>query len=115
MFHQVGPAQLDAWLAQCADAGRAAVLLDVREPWEHQLVNATTDARFEHVLIPMAQVYAHLNQLDPQRPIACLCHHGVRSMHVAAYLAQQGFAQVANIVGGIDAWAAECAPDMARY
>ena len=117
MFYQVSPSQLDAWREQCAsDSAQALpVLLDVREHWEHALANAVKDTRFAHVHIPMAEVPARLSELDPQRPIACLCHHGARSMSVAAYLAQQGFTQVANVVGGIDAWATEYAPGMARY
>lgn len=117
MFYQVSPSQLDAWRGQCAsDSAQALpVLLDVREHWEHALANAVKDTRFAHVHIPMAEVPARLSELDPQRPIACLCHHGARSMSVASYLAQHGFAQVANVMGGIDAWATECDPTMPRY
>lgn len=115
MFDQVAPTQLSAWLASAVGPEQSAVLLDVREPWEHALVNLAADARFEHRHIPMAQLPQSLGLLDRQQPIICLCHHGVRSLHVAAYLAQQGFTQVANLQDGIDAWAAQCAPDMARY
>jgi len=48
-----------------------------------------------------------LNELSREQPIACLCHHGARSMQVAAFLAQQGFAHVANIAGGINAWSSQ--------
>lgn len=37
-------------------------------------------------------------------PIACLCHHGMRSQQVAHYLAQNGFTAVVNLQGGIAAW-----------
>jgi len=47
--------------------------------------------------------------------VACLCHHGARSMRVAAFLAGNGFTQVANIAGGIDAWSIELDPALARY
>jgi rhodanese-related sulfurtransferase len=47
--------------------------------------------------------------------VACLCHHGARSQRVAMFLAQQGFGEVANIAGGIDAWSAERDPSVPRY
>ena len=63
----------------------------------------------------MGALPARLDELDPQQPIACLCHHGGRSMQVASYLAACGFAHLANIAGGIDAWAQERDPSIARY
>jgi rhodanese-related sulfurtransferase len=65
--------------------------------------------------IPMNTVPARLNEIDPEQPIACLCHHGARSMQVANFLVGRGFGQVANIAGGIDAWATELDPALARY
>jgi rhodanese-related sulfurtransferase len=46
--------------------------------------------------------------------VACLCHHGVRSQHAAAYLQRQGM-EVVNLQGGIDAWSCELDPSVARY
>ena len=42
-------------------------------------------------------------------------HHGIRSLNVARYLAHVGFEHVANLQGGIDAWARQIDPTMARY
>jgi rhodanese-related sulfurtransferase len=56
-----------------------------------------------------------LAELDPAQPIACLCHHGGRSMQVAQFLASRGFTNVVNIAGGIHAWAAEVDPSLATY
>ena len=64
-------------------------------------------AAMELVAIPMGQLPMRLTELDPNRPTACLCHHGIRSLRVAAFLMQNGFDQVANITGGIDAWSHE--------
>ena len=48
-------------------------------------------------------------------PRGLLCHHGARSQRVAMYLASNGFDTVANIAGGIDAWALECDGSIPRY
>lgn len=113
MIAHVRPADLAAWFAQVAP-GRAPLVLDVREPWE--LEQATVAAHgFELLAIPMGSLPERLNELDPERPIACLCHHGVRSLHVAAYLAHHDHECVANITGGIDAWAQDHDLGVRRY
>lgn len=56
-----------------------------------------------------------LDRLDPDRPVVALCHHGMRSLRVAAFLRQNGFAQAVSLAGGIDAWARQIDPAMARY
>jgi rhodanese-related sulfurtransferase len=70
---------------------------------------------FELQIMPMNTVPARINELSREQPIACLCHHGGRSMQVAAFLAQQGFSHVANIAGGINAWSAQVDPSVPRY
>ena len=70
---------------------------------------------FALVSIPMGEITQRIGELDSSRPVACLCHHGARSMRVAQFLAQQGFEQVANIAGGIDAWTQERDPSVPRY
>ncbi len=113
MIPQIRPAQLAAWLATASAQG-APVVLDVREPAEWQAASVKADG-FELVLMPMGSVPARLGELDASRPTACLCHHGARSQRVAAFLAGNGFAQVANVAGGIDAWAQELDTAVARY
>jgi rhodanese-related sulfurtransferase len=111
MIDQVRPAALEAWMQ--AQSARV-VLLDVREPGE--LAVASVQPRgFELLTIPMNEVPARLSELDPARPVACLCHHGARSQRVAMYLASNGFGQVANVAGGIDAWSLERDPAIPRY
>jgi rhodanese-related sulfurtransferase len=114
MIHQVRPAQLPDWLTAQAGAG-TPVLLDVREPWELQTASVKPEPGFELLAIPMSLIPVRLAELDPGRPVACLCHHGGRSQRVAMYLAQQGFGKVANIAGGIDAWSLERDPAVPRY
>lgn len=113
MIDQIRPSQLQQWIA-AAPAGTEPVVLDVREPHELQVANISR-AGFNLRTIPMSVLGARLQELDPQQPIACLCHHGGRSMQVASYLVRNGFASVANIAGGIDAWSVELDPSIARY
>lgn len=113
MIEQLRPGALAAWAA--AQAAARPLVLDVREPWEIQTACITPPDGAELAMIPMRALPARLHELDRSRPIACLCHHGGRSMQVALFLAQQGFEQLANVAGGIDAWSLECDPGMARY
>jgi len=111
MISQVRPADWNDWLQ--SQAARP-LLLDVREPWELQTASIAPDD-FDVVAIPMNEIPARLPELPPDRPIACLCHHGARSQRVAMFLAQQGWGDVANIAGGIDAWSQERDPGVPRY
>jgi rhodanese-related sulfurtransferase len=90
------------------------VVLDVREPWEVQTASVKADG-FELICIPMHLIPARLQDLPSDRPIACLCHHGGRSMQVALFLNQQGFDPVANIAGGISAWSSQIDPSVPTY
>ena len=99
-------------LKAAQDNGTAAGwdILDVREPWEHA-VCTLPGAR----LIPMQGLPQRVSELDPARPTVVLCHHGMRSYQVAVWLERNGFTDVANLSGGIDAWAREIDPGMAQY
>ena len=114
MIDQVRPSGLAAWIqAQGAD-GAKAVVLDVREPAELNAASVQADG-FELRVIPMMEVPARLGELDPDQPVAVLCHHGNRSQRVAMFLAGNGFTRLANIAGGIDAWSQEIDPAVPRY
>lgn len=85
-------------------------LLDVREPDEFEY------ARIEgSTLIPLNQVPLRLQELDRNRSIVVICHHGIRSQQAAHFLDHQGFEQVLNLHGGIDAWSRECDASVPRY
>jgi rhodanese-related sulfurtransferase len=109
-IEQIRPSGLDAWLA----SQPGGVVLDVREVPELRAASVRPQG-FELVTIPMNDVPARLAELDPGKPVACLCHHGARSMRVAMFLAHNGFGTVANIAGGIDAWSQERDPSVPRY
>lgn len=86
------------------------ILLDVREP--HELTMAALEAS---VNIPMQQIPSRLDEIDRSKTIVVMCHGGVRSMQVAGFLQQQGFENVINLDGGIDAWSREIDPSIPRY
>ncbi|MES3000634.1 MAG: rhodanese-like domain-containing protein [Pseudomonadota bacterium] len=114
MIPQIRPSQLSEWLqSQPADA--RPVVLDVREDWELEAASIAADPAYDVVAIPMGDVPARIAEIDPTRPVACLCHHGARSQRVAAFLAGHGFENVANIAGGIEAWSGERDPGVPRY
>lgn len=104
---QIAPAELAAWLD---DAGRdRPVLLDVREPWEFQTCSIAGST-----LIPMGEVPARASEVDPQREVVVICHHGGRSMQVAMFLKRNGY-KVHNLAGGVDSWAKTVDPSMPVY
>ncbi len=87
------------------------VLLDVREPWEHQTANITGS-----ILMPMGEVPSRAHtELDPDAAIVVLCHHGARSLNVTMWLRNQGFEQVQSLAGGIDEWSRTIDPHIPRY
>lgn len=88
----------------------APLLLDVREEDEVRLCALPGSLHIPMNLIPLRH-----NELPDDIPIIVYCHHGIRSLNVARYLAHVGFEHVANLQGGIDAWARQIDPTMARY
>ena len=113
MIDQIQPSQLPDWISIKSASGNT-VVLDVREPYEVQTACVTANG-FELVTLPMGSIVEKLSDLDKDRPIACLCHHGSRSMQVAAYLSSQGFTHLANIEGGIHAWSSQLDPNVPTY
>jgi rhodanese-related sulfurtransferase len=113
MIDQIQPSQLPDWISSKSASGNT-VVLDVREPYEVQTACVTAHG-FELVTLPMGSIVEKLSELDKGRPIACLCHHGSRSMQVAAYLSSQGFTHLANIEGGIHAWSSQVDPNVPTY
>jgi rhodanese-related sulfurtransferase len=86
------------------------LLLDVREPWEFGICHIDGSQ-----LIPMRHIPGALEELDPEREVVVICHHGIRSRQVALFLEHQGFARVINMEGGVAAWARDVDPDMPTY
>jgi rhodanese-related sulfurtransferase len=114
-MRQLAARELRALLdAEGADAAPRLMLLDVREAWEVQTA-AIRVAGTRTLFIPMNEVPARLAELDPLQPVACICHHGARSAQVVAFLERQGFVDVYNLAGGIEAWSLQVDADVPRY
>lgn len=97
-------------LKQKLDVGHKCTVLDVREVWERQAAAIEPSSH-----IPMGDIPARLQELDPDEHIVVYCHHGVRSMNVTAWLRQQGFETVQSLRGGIDRWARQIDPRVPLY
>jgi rhodanese-related sulfurtransferase len=107
MQHITAPALAARLATEGADA---PLLLDVRENWEFATCQIPGS-----VQIPMALVPIRISELDDDREIVCICHHGARSMQVAAFLERNGFTDVTNLTGGIHAWAVQVDGAMPTY
>lgn len=90
----------------------APQLIDCREPdeWDICRIEGAT-------LIPMGEISSRLNELADLREqeLVVYCHHGSRSLRVAHWLRQQGFALTSSLAGGIDAWSEQIDPTVPRY
>jgi rhodanese-related sulfurtransferase len=103
---EIAPAALKSLL----DSPQPPLVLDVRESWEREAASLP-----DTLDIPMMEVPQRLAELPRDRPIVVMCHGGVRSLKVAHFLAQKGFTQVANLTGGIHAWAHDVDPTIGTY
>ena len=107
-MEQILPTQLRDWLDD--PSREKPVLLDVREPWEHDAARIAGAQ-----LVPMREVPARVAEIDGAREVVAICHHGGRSMQVAMFLEKQGFKRVHNLMGGIDAWSRAVDPSVPTY
>jgi rhodanese-related sulfurtransferase len=100
------PAELAARLKR----GESVLLIDVREPVEYEI------ARIEGArLLPLSSFQEWSGTLDSSQEIVFMCHHGIRSAQVCAFLAQQGFDKLFNLAGGIDRWSEEVDNNVPQY
>lgn len=100
------------------DRGEPLALLDVREDSERAIAAVPTPAGAVDLHVPMGQVPARLDEIRDAigpRPLVVYCHHGVRSMVVARWLAARHDGPVINLQGGIDAWSTEVDRAVPRY
>ncbi|MGE4570210.1 MAG: rhodanese-like domain-containing protein [Gammaproteobacteria bacterium] len=86
------------------------ILIDVREDWEFELCKIESAQ-----LMPMSTIAETYAQLDKDAHLAIYCHHGVRSLRVIHFLQSQGYENLINLQGGIDAWSSEIDGSVAKY
>ena len=97
-------------LKERMDRGDAPILIDVREPSEHEICSIPGAT-----LIPMAQVPSQLASFDPAKEIVVHCKSGGRSARVVAFMKEKGFTNPRNLAGGVIAWVTEIDPTQPKY
>jgi rhodanese-related sulfurtransferase len=90
--------------------GEPMTVIDVRESWELAICRLE---RAQH--IPMGEIPEAPDRIPRQGTVVIMCHKGGRSAQVTRWLTEQGFTNVYNMAGGIDRWAVEVDPSLARY
>ena len=105
-FETITPSQLSERMR----GEEPPLVVDVREPEEYEL------ARLEGArLLPLSLFNEWAPSLDRERETVFMCHHGIRSAQVCAFLSRQGFEKLHNLAGGIDRWSADVDPTVPRY
>ena len=105
---------VETFAQQLAETPNDLQLIDVREPGE--LAIAQLEG-FENLpLSEFAEWSAQIQtRFDPAAETIVMCHHGMRSAQMCQWLVSQGFANVKNLIGGIDAYACVIDPTVPRY
>ena len=99
-------------LSRRLERGEQPLLVDVRQPWEHELARLP-----DSLLLPLGELASRAAEVRPApgQLVVCYCHHGVRSLHAAQLLSAAGLRQVVSLAGGIDAWSEQIDPSVPRY
>jgi rhodanese-related sulfurtransferase len=105
-FKTITPEQFEARRR----AGDDLLLVDVREPVEYEVARVEGSS-----LLPLSLFDEWAPSLDRERETVFICHHGIRSAQVCAFLSRQGFERIYNLAGGIDRWSVEVDPTVPRY
>ena len=92
------------------DSDRVPFLVDVREPKEAAICMIEGS-----VLIPLGELPLRFNEIPRDQPIVVQCHHGGRSARAVQFLLDQGYEDVRNLAGGIEAWSLQVDPATPRY
>ena len=107
-FGEIDPLQLKERL----DGADPPLLLDVREPYEWDIVSLE---EFEEVRVPLGELIHRIGEVPVERDIVVYCRSGARSRMAAATLVNGGFRRVDNLAGGVLAWADQIDPSFPKY
>lgn len=92
------------------DSGAQFTFVDCRDAWEYQAAHIS-----DTLHMPMQDIPARIQELDPDEHIVVICHRGVRSLNVTAWLRQQGYEKAQSVAGGIDRWSRTVDPTIPIY
>jgi len=109
---EVSSAELAALLADRQTGSADFVLVDIREPWERDIVAIDGSA-----LVPMAELLTDEARtvMEPDDRVILYCHHGTRSEYARGVLRDNGWSNVTHLAGGVDDWVRRIEPDKTRY
>ena len=105
-YETISPTEVAARL----ERGEQIHLIDVREPEEYTIAHVEGAQ-----LLPLSHFHEWAGTLNANDEIVFMCHHGIRSAQVCAFLARQGFKKLRNLAGGIDRWSCEVDARVPRY
>lgn len=88
----------------------APLLLDVREPYEFEIARLDGSE-----LLPLSKLERNWQSLSRTRETVVICKSGIRSAHAIEFLQGEGFENLLNLSGGLDAWRREVDPSLPRY
>lgn len=97
-------------LSSLLEKKHAITLLDVREPFEHDICLIPGS-----LCIPLGQIPDRASEIPMDKPIVAICHHGVRSLRAMSFLETKGYSNMHNLDGGIDRYALEADKSLATY
>jgi len=99
-------------LSHRLERGDQPLLVDVRQPWEHQLARLPGS-----LLLPLGELPSRTAEVQPApgQLVVCYCHHGVRSLRAAEVLSGAGVRGVVSLAGGIEAWSQQIDSSVPRY
>ncbi len=92
------------------DTGAKVLVVDVREPWEHQIASIAGAT-----LVPLNNLPANMKLFENAEEVVIFCHHGMRSLNAAAWLRSQGVDGARSLTGGIERWSTEIDPRVPKY
>jgi rhodanese-related sulfurtransferase len=103
---EIAPAEF----AEIRGGSRPYAVLDVREPWELAICHFP-----EAIHLPLGSLPGREHTLPGDRPLIVVCHSGRRSLLATHHLRRAGHQRAVNLRGGVEAYALEVDPSMARY